>query len=139
MFRIKMSTRRILLVGTAVVAIVAPIVTFAAFRTVSNSHSQAASGLSSELEIELMTLRAAGCEPAEIVRPKGAFVLFIDDRSGKENSSLTLQRLNGERLRVVNVNRRKSEWNDVLDLSPGTYVLQNAESPELRCQITILP
>jgi hypothetical protein len=136
MFRITISKRQFLVAASAIVAIV-PIVTFAALR-ISNSHSHAADGPST-LEVELLTLRPAGCEPAEIVRPKDAFVLFIDDRSGKENSSLILQRVNGERLRAVNVNRKKSEWNDVLDLSPGTYVLQDTNNPELRCQITILP
>ena len=90
-------------------------------------------------EVELVTLRAAGFEPSEIIRPKGAFVLFVDDRSGKESSSLVLQRVNGERVRSPNLQRKKSEWNDVVDLSPGNYVLQDATNPELRCQITILP
>jgi hypothetical protein len=139
MFRITLSKRQTLLVATAIVAIVVPIVTYGALRTVSDSHLQAADDPGSRLEIELITLRPGGCEPAEIVRSKDAFVLFIDDRSGKENSSLALQRLNGERLRAVNVNRKKSGWHDVLDLSPGTYVLQDTDNPQLRCQITILP
>ena len=89
--------------------------------------------------MELITLRPAQFEPAEITRPKGAFVLFIDDRSGRENSSLVLQRVNGERLRTLSLQRQKSEWNDVVDLTPGTYILQDANNSELRCQITILP
>jgi len=92
-----------------------------------------------QLEVELITLRPAGFEPSEITRPKGPFVLFIDDRSGKETSSLVLQRINGERLRASNLNRKKSEWHDVIDLPPGTYVLQDAGNSELRCQIAILP
>lgn len=93
----------------------------------------------SPTEVELITLRPAGFEPSEIVRPKGAFVLFIDDRSGRENSSLVLQRVNSERLRAISLYRKKSEWNDVVDLSPGNYVLQDASNSDLRCQITILP
>jgi hypothetical protein len=91
-----------------------------------------------QLEVELTTLRPAGFEPSEITRPKGPFVLFIDDRSGKE-TSLVLQRMNGERLRAINLNRKKSEWHSMIDLPPGTYVLQDAGNSELRCQITILP
>jgi hypothetical protein len=91
-----------------------------------------------QLEVELITLRPAAFEPSEITRPKGPFVLFIDDRSGKE-TALVLQRINGERLRAINLNRKKSEWHSVIDLSPGTYVLQDAGNSELRCQITILP
>ena len=94
---------------------------------------------SSQLEVELITLRPAGFEPAEITRTKGSFVLVVDDRSGTESSSLVLKRVNNERLRAISLDRKKSDWHDVLDLAPGTYVLQHAANPELRCQITILP
>ena len=96
-------------------------------------------GVTSELEVELITLRPAGFEPREITRPKGVFVLFIDDRSGRENSSLVLQRVHEEPVRDVGLNREKSEWHDVIDLAPGNYVLRDLSNPELRCQITILP
>jgi hypothetical protein len=96
-------------------------------------------GLKDNVEVEVLTLRPAGFEPAEIVRPTGSFVLFIDDRSGKRSSSLVLQREKGERVRTISLNRKKSEWNDVVDLPPGTYVLLDAGNPELRCHITILP
>jgi hypothetical protein len=90
-------------------------------------------------EVELVTLRPAGFEPSEITRPKGPFVLFVDDRSDKDSSSLELKRMNGQRVRDVSLNRRKSEWNEVVDLAPGTYALQDAINSEVRCQITILP
>jgi len=91
-----------------------------------------------QLEVELVTLRPAGFEPSEITRPKAPFVLFVDDRSGKD-TALVLQRINGERLRTINLNRKKSEWHSMIDLPPGNYVLQDAGNSELRCQITILP
>ena len=133
MLRIRLAKRRIVLV-TAILAIVVPITTYATLRAASNSTVDPSPGL----EVELTTLRPAGFEPLEITRPKDPFVLFIDDRSGKE-TSLVLQRVKGERLRTINLNRKKSEWQDVLDLSPGTYVLQDPSNPESRCQITILP
>lgn len=89
-------------------------------------------------EVELITLRPAGFEPTEITRSKGAFVLFLDDRSGKENSSLILRRLSGDQLRTINLERRNSNWNEVVDLSPGSYILQDETNADLRCQITIL-
>ena len=133
MLRIRLPQRRISLAVTAILAIIVPIGTYAALRGAT-----ANSPPTSSLEVELITLRPAGCEPAEIIRPKDPFVLFIDDRSGKE-TSLVLQRVNGERVRSVHINRKKSEWQDVLDLTPGNYVLQDATNSELRCQITILP
>ena len=98
-----------------------------------------AQSLSDDLEVELITLKPEGFEPSEIVRPKGPFVLLVDDRSGKEGSSLRLQRLLGERLRDVNTTRRKSEWYDLIDLPPGDYVLSDAENATKRCRITLRP
>jgi hypothetical protein len=115
----------------AIFAIGALFVTFGSFRSGATASSDAD-------EVELITLRPAGFEPAEISRSKGPFVLFVDDRSGKEQTSLELKRMNGERLRAISLQRKKSEWNDVVDLPPGTYVLQDGNS-ESRCQITILP
>jgi len=91
------------------------------------------------LETELITLRPEGFEPLAITRPKGPFVLFIEDRSGKEDSSFQLQRAKGERLKDLNTNRRKSKWYDTLDLPPGDYVLTDVANADRRCQITILP
>jgi len=107
-------------------------VTLASLRDRSTDDSQPA-------EVELITVRPAGFEPSEITRTKGAFVLFLDDRSGKKKSALVLQRLNGERLRAINLDRKKSNWNEVVDLAPGTYILQDGSNAEWHCQITILP
>lgn len=90
-------------------------------------------------EVELITLRPEGFEPMQIARPKGPFVLVVDDRSGKEGSALSLQRVKGERLRDLSTNRKKSEWYDLVDLPPGDYLLSDTENPERRCQITLLP
>ena len=95
-------------------------------------------GMRDRLEVELITLRPAGFEPSEIARPKGPFVLVVDDRSGNQNSSFTLQRVNGEHLRGVNTNRMKSEWHDVVNLPPGDYLLTNNNS-DSSCHITVLP
>jgi len=91
------------------------------------------------LEVELITLRPEGFEPTQLTRPKGPFVLLVDDRTGKDGSSLRLQRLKGEALRELNTNRKKSEWHDLINLPPGDYLLSDADNPERRCQITLLP
>lgn len=95
--------------------------------------------VTTEIEVELITLRPAGFEPSEITRPKGPFVLVIDDRSGKDVSSIRLQKVQGERLRDVNTNRGKSEWHDLVDLPPGDYVLTDSSNSAAQCQIIILP
>src|SRR3569832_337501 len=105
--------------------------------TRTTAHAGVIQPESRNLEVELITLRPEGFEPLQITRPKGAFVLLIDDRSGREGSSLSLQRVKGERLRDLNTNRKKSEWYDLIDLPSGDYVLSDAENPERRCQITL--
>jgi hypothetical protein len=91
-----------------------------------------------DLEVELVTLRASGFEPAQVTRPKGPFVLFIEDRSGKEHSSFTLQQVAGEHLRQVNTTRTKFESYEVVDLPLGDYLLTNANTDSI-CRFTIMP
>ena len=128
--RTLLTKRQLLLTAIAILALGLLFVTLAKLRGDS---------VSPPAEIELVTLTPSGFEPAEISRPKGPFVLFVDDRSGRENSSLGLQRVSGERLRTVSLQRNKSQWNDTVDLTPGTYILQDVNNAALRCQITILP
>lgn len=102
----------------------------------ATSRSRADSG-EPNVEVELLTVRPYGFEPSEITRPKGPFVLLIDDRSGKESSSLSLQRLTGESVREVRTKRNKSDWHELLDLQPGEYVVTGDSGA--RCRLTILP
>jgi hypothetical protein len=149
MLRITIPRRPTPLITTAMLALAVPLITYGALRSRSIRNSQPANAeietirspqaLIDTLEVELLTLRPAGFEPSELTRSKGSFVLFIDDRSGKEHSLLVLQRSKGERVRAVSLNREKSEWHDLIDLSPGDYVLQDASNPDLHCLITIRP
>ena len=91
-----------------------------------------------KLEVELVTLRASGFEPLEIRRPKGSFVLLLEDRSGKDAVAFTLRDVKGQHLRKVNTSRTKFEWHDVLNLQPGDYLL-TSNSSDSACHITILP
>ena len=91
-----------------------------------------------KMEVELITLRASGFEPLEITRPKGPFILLVEDRSGKEHSSFTLQHVKGQQVRDVNTDRMKFEWHDVINVPPGDYLLISANSGST-CHITILP
>lgn len=101
--------------------------------------SQAAPDERDNVEVELITLRTYGFEPSEITRPKGSFVLFVEDRSGRKDSTLRLQRLKGDHLRNINTSRMKDEWHDLINLTPGEYILTEGNNPDSRCQITILP
>jgi len=140
--------RRAPMVTIAVLAIAAPLVTYAGFRanlsrnpppTPVQNTPPSTSQRSDTLEVELITVESYGFEPANITRPKGPFILLVDDRTGKDTSSLQLQRVNGERVRDVRTNKTKSEWNSLIDLPPGDYVLTIAGSPDSQCQIRIQP
>ena len=102
------------------------------------SSSSAIQSDADKFEVELVTLRASGFEPLEIRRPKGSFVLLVEDRSGKDNSSFTLRDVKGQHLRNVNTSRTKFEWHDVLSLQPGDYLLTSNNS-DSACHLTILP
>ena len=90
----------------------------------------------SPLEVELIDLRPSGFEPHEINRPAGRFLLNVNNRSGMTPLSLSIQRENqsvAERKRLG----KDLVWRKSIDLSPGHYVLREANHPGWQCLITI--
>src|SRR4029453_1202701 len=47
------------------------------------------------VQVELFTVRRYGFEPAQITRPKGRFIIAVDNRSGVEEIVLQLHRVVG--------------------------------------------
>lgn len=94
-------------------------------------------GTRSQVEAETITLRPTGFEPAEIARPAAQFFLVVENRSGLGAVNLRLDSENGDRLRSVGMSSEEPDWNDLLDLSPGTYLLTEADHPDWACRITI--
>jgi hypothetical protein len=86
---------------------------------------------------EVVRLRRTGFEPREITRAAGRFVLFVDNRSGLDEMDLQLSRLTGERVHDVQVPREKLDWDELFDLTPGTYLLTEANHPGWVCRITV--
>lgn len=131
------------LAATLIVASATLLVAFESLRGRQSSNSQPAetklTAPADALEVELITLRPFGLEPAEITRNRGTFVLFVDDRSGREGSTLTLAQLNGDRQKEIRTNKKKSDSHDLVDLAPGVYLLIDDANPESNCRITILP
>ena len=91
------------------------------------------------LETELLTLQPTGFEPNEIQRPRGTFILGVDNRSGVDAIELRFVRTDGQRLKVLETQRRKISWREVVDLAPGQYVLSEANHPGWICTVTIRP
>ena len=92
-----------------------------------------------QMESELITVTPHGFEPQEITRPAGAFLLFIEDRSGFKQVSPQLTRLAGFRVLNLTISREQPDWSDVLNLQPGTYLLTDSDHPTWLCRVTINP
>ncbi len=133
--------KRSKLTSTLIIAIAAFVVVYGSVKVgrTGNSRPTETQGPADELEVELVTLRPSGFEPTEITRPRGAFVLFVDDRTQKESSTLSLMRVSGDRMKEVRTSRKRSEWHDLIDLTPGDYLLVDADNSQMSCRITILP
>jgi hypothetical protein len=90
-----------------------------------------------DFESELITITPHGFEPREITRPQGRFLLMIDNRSDLAATSLSLTREAGPRTHEMRVPREEPNWSDVVDLTPGRYVLTEADHSSWGCLITI--
>jgi hypothetical protein len=87
----------------------------------------------------LITITPGGFNTTEITSPPIPFFLLIENRSGLSELSLRLDRLAGNRLRQASVGREQPDWSDLLDLTPGSYVLSEANHSDWNCRITITP
>lgn len=91
------------------------------------------------VEVELITLRPSGFDPPGITRPRGKFILSVENRSGAHEVDLRLDREAGERQHQTRLTRGRLRWGKMVDLPPGRYVLSEANHPDWVCRITITP
>jgi hypothetical protein len=89
------------------------------------------------VEAEVITIRPTGFEPQEITRPRGLFLLAVENRSGLRTIQLRLDREAGARVRDPQIPENKHDWKDRLDLPPGRYVLSEAKHPQWSCTLTV--
>jgi hypothetical protein len=90
-----------------------------------------------DITVELVTVHPWGFDPEEITVTRGIFLLAIDNHSGLNNLSIGLFRETGNKLREINMPRGRINWNEGVDLLPGTYVLKEASHPDWTCTITV--
>ena len=91
-------------------------------------------------ELERVTLRAAGFEPAQITRPKkDPFFLYIENRSRQRELSYQLSDKSGKKVndKEQKHSTGKLAWSGIIDLPPGTYFLTEATNKEWLLTITI--
>lgn len=83
-------------------------------------------------------LKQMGCAPREITRPKGSYLFYVANLSGKRQVALQLVRENGQRIHEKQL-RDRGRWKQLVQLTPGTYFLREANQPDRSCRITITP
>jgi hypothetical protein len=88
-------------------------------------------------QVERVTIRPTGFDPAEITRREGRFILAVDNRSGLRELTLRLADGDGHPLREVRVPREQLGWRLALEARAGSYVLTEAGHPDWVCRVTI--
>ena len=92
---------------------------------------------------ESLTLTETGFFPREFSHPKGRFILAINDRTGLPENNFILSRDVGnnkrEKVRDAKILRHQPDWNDLIDLTPGNYLITEASNPKWECRLTITP
>lgn len=84
-----------------------------------------------------LRMTATGMEPAEVTLTAGQYYLLVQNASGRDQFTVRVERENGERLHNVNVERYQRKWKQVLNLSPGRYIISEPDHPRLTCRIEV--
>lgn len=89
------------------------------------------------IEAEVISIRPSGFEPTQIARPKGPFLLVIENRSELEEIDFQLGVEGATPLFQVKRSWEDADWSQVIDLTTGQYVLTESNHPDWKCTITI--
>lgn len=117
-------------------SVTTPSSTAAPMKAVSASQGNSSA---QRLEAETIAIRPWGFEPEEIIRPRGKFILRVDNRSGLDEVDLQITREIGGPLHAARVPRGKLDWRELIDPPPGTYVLRETGHPAWSCRIIVTP
>jgi hypothetical protein len=90
------------------------------------------------LAAEVIRLTPNGFEPSEITRPKGRFLIHVENRTILTEISLSLSREAGGREHGARLLKRR-KWVEMVNIPPGRYLLTEESHPEWSCRITITP
>lgn len=91
-----------------------------------------------QVDTEVIEMNRFGFVPKQVTRPHGAHFIYVRNTTGLRNLSLQLTRA-GAIQKQLNVTVTTPHWRELLDLTPGVYLLVEPSHPTWLCTITILP
>ncbi|MBV9924359.1 MAG: hypothetical protein JOZ96_04895 [Acidobacteria bacterium] len=106
--------------------------------TAAAARAASSSGTRRGVETELITVGPDGFQPSALTRPKGRVYLVVDNLTDAP-LDLRLTRAAGNSLREVRGRGGQSDWTELLDLTPGSYVLREAAHPGWACRLEVTP
>lgn len=132
-----LQSQRWRLVFSTLLLLVSGALILAHFKRAPSEAATMVQGPQAVVQAELITVTPTGFEPSELTRAKGRFLLAIDNQSGLDELEFYFERENAGRVNVPLSRRGKLAWREIVDLTPGTYLLRARNDESWRCRITI--
>lgn len=132
-----LQSQRLRLVFSILLLLASGALILAHFKRAPSEAATMVQGPQAPVQAELITVTPTGFEPSELTRSKGRFLLAIDNQSGLDEVEFYFERETAGRVNVPLSRRGKIAWREIVDLTPGTYVLRATNDKSWRCRITI--
>jgi hypothetical protein len=89
--------------------------------------------------IFVTVMRPHGFEPSSVTLDARHFLLTVYNRTGLSLAKLTLapDQVHAPAVKQVDIVPATPHYTDILDLSPGTYILTEADHPQWTCKILV--
>jgi hypothetical protein len=84
-----------------------------------------------------IVLKSGGFVPMDVIGAQGDYFFSVLNQSGTAEIVLRLDREHGNRLHEDHVKKERLRWRKTVHLTPGVYVLTEANHPQWVCRITI--
>ena len=132
-----LQSQRLRLVSSVLLLLISGALILAHFKRAPSAAAAMVQGPQAPVQAELITVTPTGFEPSELTRAKGRFLLAIDNQSGLDEVEFYFERETGGRVNVPLSRRGKIAWREIIDLTPGAYVLRARNDESWRCRIRI--
>jgi len=132
-----LQSQRLRLVFSILLLLVSGALILAHFKRAPSEAASMVQGPQAPVQAELITVTPTGFELSELTRAKGRFLLAIDNHSGLDEVEFYFERETGGRVNVPLSRRGKIAWREIIDLTPGAYVLRARNDESWRCRIRI--